>query len=341
LYFEIFLFNFAIHKLSKELKSVVMKKVFVFILLCAGLFLSNSLLAQALRDTIVTKSNDSIVCKITKISDYDVEYVKNGDPDAIGYVISKEKIRMLMLRDGTHEIITRDEMEMNAETEILDRRQVIKFHFFSPFNDHLAVTYERSLKMGTNIEASIGFINNSMFNFSVFESYDALTQGAFIKFGPKFNLGNSYYMKGMKYSHPLKGKYFKPEIIFTSFAVRDVNVSYSTYDPYYYYTITNSFVTDVTAQGLALTLNFGNQYILGNMMTFGFNVGVGYSFVRSQFTNQELNNYIANSGNNSYGYDYYYSSPYNYTNKMYSHMRSGEKSGIAFQANVTLGYIFK
>jgi hypothetical protein len=320
-----------------------MKKTGGFILFLAAILLSTNSFSQSLRDTIVTKSNDSIVCKITKISDYDVEYVKTSEPDAIGYVISKDKIRMLMLRDGTHEVIMRDEMEMNAESEILDKRQAVKFHFFSPFYDHLAVTYERSLKMGTNVEASVGFINNSMFDFSVFESYDALTQGAFIKFGPKFNLGNSYYMKGMKYSHPLKGKYFKPEIILTSFAVRDVNINYSTYDPNYYYTITNSFITDVTAQGLALTLNFGNQYILGNMMTFGFNVGVGYSFVRAQFTNQELNDYIANNGsnNNTYFYNYYYSSPYNYTNKMYSHTRSGEKSGIAFQVNLTLGYIFK
>lgn len=315
-----------------------MKKMGVLFLFAAIILLSKNSFSQSLRDTIVTKSNDSIVCKITKITDYDIEYVKNSEPDAIGYVISKDKIRMLMLRDGTHEIISRDEMEMNAETEILDRRQAIKFHFFSPFNDHLAITYERSLKMGTNVEASFGFINNSMFDFSVFESYDALTQGAFLKFGPKFNLGNSYYMKGMKYSHPLKGKYFKPEIIFTSFAVRDVNVSYTTYYPDYYYSVTNSFVTDVTAQGLALTLNFGNQYILGNIMTFGFNVGVGYSFVRANFTSPELNDYIAN---NNYNNNYYYSNPYNYTNKMYSHTRSGEKSGMAFQANLTLGYIFK
>lgn len=98
-----------------------MKKMGVLFLFAAIILLSKNSFSQSLRDTIVTKSNDSIVCKITKITDYDIEYVKNSEPDAIGYVISKDKIRMLMLRDGTHEIISRDEMEMNAETEILDR----------------------------------------------------------------------------------------------------------------------------------------------------------------------------------------------------------------------------
>jgi len=339
LYFGSIIFNFAFNKLSKELKSVVMKKVFVFILFCAGLCFSNSIFAQALNDTLITKNNEQIICKITKITDYDIEYKKSIAADAIIYVISKEKVRQIHFSDGTVEVITRDEMEMNAETEILDKRQTIKFHFFSPFNDHLAVTYERSLKMGTNVEATFGLINNSMFNFDLFESHDGLSQGAFVKFGPKFNLGNSYYMKGMKYSHPLKGKYFKPEIILSSFAVKNINYSFSTWDPNYYYSTTHSFVTDVNVNGVAVILNYGNQYILGNIMTFGFNLGIGYSFASAKFTNDELVDYMSQN-NTSYNY-YYNDGAYSYAHKMYSHTRSGEQSGIAFQANITLGYIFK
>lgn len=317
-----------------------MKNAVVLFVFAAGLFFSIGGFAQSLRDTIVTRNNDSIVCKITKIADYDIEYVKSAESDAIVYVISKDKVRLLMLRDGTHEVITRDEMEMNAETEILDKRQAIKFHFFSPFNDHLAFTYERSLKMGTNVEATVGLINNSMFDFSMFENYDALTQGVFFKIGPKFNLGNSYYMKGMKYSHPLKGKYFKPELIITSFAVKNINYTYTIWDPYYYNSISQTFKTNVNVNGVALMLNYGNQYILGNIMTFGFNLGVGYSFASAKFSNQELVDFV-NQNNNYYSDYYYYSSAYSYANKMYSHTRSGEKSGIAFGANITIGYIFK
>jgi len=313
-----------------------MKNSLLFIFFAVCLLMVNSGYSQQLRDTIVTKQNGNIICKVTKISDYDIEYKKDTSTDAIIYVISKEKVRQIRLGNGTVEEINRDEMEMNAETEILDKRQAIKFHFFAPFNDHLAITYERSLKMGTNIEATFGLINNTMFEYSIFESYDPLTQGAFIKFGPKFNLGNSYYMKGMKYSHPLKGKYFKPEIIITSLGVKNVDFFYYDYDQYY--TTSQTFRTNVNVNGVALMLNYGNQYILGNIMTFGFNLGLGYSFVSAKFTNKELEEYISQNTNST---DYYYSDAYAYANKMYSHVRTGQKSGLAFEANVTLGYIFK
>jgi len=193
-----------------------MKKIkfILIIFISAFLFLSKNVKSQELRDTIITKKNDSIICKITKITEADIEYKKDIAADAIVYVISKDKVRELRLANGKVERIMRDELDMNIEAEIIDKRSAVKFHFFSPLYDHLAVSYEKSLKMGTNMEASVGFINNSMFDFGV-SSGSKLTQGAYISVGPKFILGQSYYVKGMKFSHPLKGRYFKPEIIFT------------------------------------------------------------------------------------------------------------------------------
>ncbi|HBG69992.1 MAG: hypothetical protein A2W93_05720 [Bacteroidetes bacterium GWF2_43_63] len=308
-----------------------MKKVFIFILFCAGLCLSNSIFAQSLNDTLITKNKDSIVCKITKITDYDIEYKKNFAEDAIIYVISKEKVREIHFADGTVEVIKRDELEMNAETEILDKRQAIKFHYFSIFRNYLALTYEKSIKMGTNIESTVGFINNSMFNFSGFEFGEYLTQGVFVAGGPKFNLGSSYYMKGMKYSHPLKGQYFKPELIYTGYKVRNMDYYIYDYDSY------NSVVyrTDKNVNGLAVMLNYGNQYILGNFLTFGFNLGVGYSFVWKSYTNKDLQNHIEQNGTEAF------SNLSDYTFNMFNHMRVGDRSAVAFSSTITLGYVFK
>ena len=324
-------FNFVSLTKSKQTNHFAMKKSAVLLLFVAGIFFSNTGFAQSLRDTIVTKSNEQIICKITKITDTEIEYKKSMEADAIVFVISKDKVRQIRYADGTVEVITRDEMDMNAEYEILDKRQAIKFHFFSPFRDYMAFTYEKSIKMGTNIEATAGIINSSFFSFGMFDGYEHLTQGMFLSSGVKFNLGNSYYMKGMKFSHPLKGKYFKPELTYTAYSVR--NMDYTIYDDVTYNSTT--YRTDKSVNGLALMLNYGNQYILGNTLTFGFSVGIGYSFAWTAYSNKDLENALNQQTSNTY-YDLY-----DYTANMFNHVRAGERSAIGFSSTITLGYIFK
>jgi hypothetical protein len=305
-------------------------KILFFILLPVMLLYGKTSTAQDLRDTIVTKNNTSIICKITKITDADIEYKKDKETDAIIYVISKTKVRELHLANGKVELILPDEMDMNQEAQIIDKRSAIKFHFFSPFFDHLAVTYEKSIKMGLNLETTFGLINNSMFSFSIGKNQN-LTQGATIVFGPKFILGHSFYIKGMKYSHPLKGSYFKPEIIFTSFAVRNVDCRVYT-GSYSQYT---NYISDVKVNGASLLLNYGNQFILGNTLTFGFNLGFGYSLVKSKYTNKALNNALSQSS------PYYYSEPDQYSTYLFNQMRFDDNFPLVVSGNITLGYIFK
>lgn len=297
------------------------------------IFTGNVSMSQDLRDTIVSKNNELIICKVTKITDTDIEYKKETEPDAIVYVISKSKVKEIRLGNGKVETILRDEMDMNPEAEIIDKRSAIKFNFFSPFFDHLAITYEKSVKMGLNLETSFGLINNSMFNFSISHNSD-LIQGVTLVFGPKFILGHSFYMKGMKFSHPLKGSYFKPEIILTAFAVR--NLHYTIYTgtgyPYQYTT----YISDLRINCASLLLNYGNQFILGNTLTFGFNFGIGYSFLSSKYTNSTLDNLISQNNNN-----YYYDDTYQYSSYLFNQVRLGRNFPLALSSSITIGYILK
>ena len=306
-------------------------KIILFLFISLFIFMGISSKAQELRDTIVTKKNEKIVCKITKITDTDIEYKKDKEADAIIYEISKTKVKELRLGNGTIVAIVADEMDMNKEIEIIDKRSAVKIHFFAPFFNHLAVTYERSLKMGTNIEATIGLINNSMFRFNG-NSYGNLIQGATVVFGPKFILGHSFYIKGMKYSHPLKGGYFKPEIILTAFAEKNLkfNIANSTY-PYQYTT----YNTDLRVKAVSLLINYGSQYILGNALTFGYNFGLGYAFAGSRYTSKEVRDYI--SLHNSY----YGGSSDRWSGDLFNQFRLGWDFPLTIACNITLGYIFK
>jgi hypothetical protein len=282
-------------------------------------------------DTMVTKKNTFIIGKITKIGETEIEYKKVNSPDAPVYVVSKDKLKEIRFANGTKEKIVADEMDINKELEIIDRRSAIKFHFFSPVNDQLTFTYEHSLKVGTNLELTAGLINNSMVEKSL-SSGSNLTQGGLFVAGVKFLLGQDYYIKGMKYTHPLKGRYFKPELAFSSFTIRSLtraNYNYNNYS----YTPGPLIYSDRQITSVAAVLNYGRQFILGNVMTFGYSVGVGYSFVSSKYSNPNFVNPNA-SGGYYYGYDD--RTPTN----LYTHLRTGE-TPIAFTGTITLGYIFK
>jgi hypothetical protein len=298
-----------------------MKTITKIILILLPLFMlsGKASKAQDLRDTIVTKSNEFIVCKIIKITDTDIEYKKDKEADAIVYVIAKTKVRQIRYSNGKREFILPDEMDMNKEAQIIDKRNCIKVQFFSPFYGHLSFTYEMSYKMGTNFETTVGLINNTLMK-SGTSDQSHLTQGATLIFGPKFILGESFYIKGMKYSHPLKGRYIKPEIILTSFTVKDLKSYYQTQ------------TSDLRVNCASLMLTYGNQWILGNIFTFGFNVGVGYSFISTKYSNPDFINNIG-----------YFDEASNYTNNLFNQLRIGSNtsSALAFTSNITFGYIFK
>lgn len=273
-------------------------------------------------DTLITKKNTPIIGKITKVAETEIEYKKTAATDAPVYVVSKDKIKEIRWANGTRERIAADEMSVNKEQEIIDKRSAIKFHFFSLMNDQLTFSYEHSLKVGTNLELTAGLINNSMIENSLSQK-TYLTQGGLLKAGVKFLLGQDYYVSGMRYTHPLKGRFIKPEIAFSSFNIRNVIRYTSTY-PYPGYPYNPTLLTsDQQVTAAAFIINYGRQYILGNIITFSYSVGAGYSFVSSKFSNPAFPNDE-------------YSSPTN----LYSHL-GNRGLPIAFTGNISLGYIFK
>jgi hypothetical protein len=178
-------------------------------------------------------------------------------------------------------------------------------------------------------------INNSMFDFSLSNSnggsrFNHLTQGAAVRVGPKFLLGQDYYMKGMKYAHPMKGRYFKPEVIFTGFTVRGLKKTI--YNPYP--TPPTDVYSDLRVGAISLMLNYGRQFILGNSMTVAYSIGGGYAITSAKYTNPDYEKAISRQ------YYYYRDERNSYTQNLFSHLRIGN-SPFIISTTVTLGYVFK
>jgi hypothetical protein len=275
-------------------------------------------------DTMITKKNEKILGKITKVTETDLEYKKAQEADAPIYVISKDKLREIRWANGTREMVVADEMDANVEKEILNQRSAIKLHIFSPAASQLTVSYERCLKVGTNIEISLGLINNSLIN----NNSPNLIQGGLFSGGVKFLLGQDYYVKGLKYAHPLKGRYLKPEIDFSSFIIRGIRANYYNPNVYTY----NSYIeTNQQVNSFALMINYGRQFILGNILTFGYSVGLGYAASDAKYSNPYFQNNYGSYSNN----------PMNVPSDLYSHYLLSTNIPIAIKGTITMGYIFK
>jgi len=303
--------------------SIIMKKL---LYLSAFLVFISSFKTFAQSDTLVTKKREKIACKILELSETEIKYKKASYIDGPTYTMDKNKLSMIIYANGEKELIKEDELSVNQTAEIIDRRSAVKIEPFSPTMGKFVVGYEHVLKVGMNLEVKVGLINSSMSQSNLYGN-NYYTTGGFFKGGVKFLLGQDYYMKGMKYAHPLKGRYIRVDAILTTFKVRDINFNYSTQpiNTYGYPTYVTG-KTDMTTTAYGLMLNYGRQFILGNIMTLDYYVGLGYAGSTNSYSNS---NYPSNR------YEYFNSSYY------YSHTAISTRSAICINAGLTLGIVFK
>ncbi len=266
------------------------------------------------QDTLFLKKNKTIPCIVTEIGVDEIKYKDYSNLEGPVYVVRKVDVMKIVFKNGKVEYIEPDEMDMNKEEEILDKNQAIKVAFLSPLYNHVQITYERKLKMTKNLETRLGFIgigNREMF--------DDNRQGAYFAGGVKFLLGQDYYIKGMKYLHPLKGSYLKPEICISIF---DFSEEVPVWNSNYYYSNYRAFAK-YRASLVAFNMVYGKQYILGNTLTFDFHVGIGIG-AASVFKKNNINNDV-NYEPSNYGYAVIVSRDF----------------PLTFTSGISIGYIFK
>jgi len=285
-----------------------MKNLFV---LCTLLFFYSVSFSQ---DTLFMKNGKTIPCIITEIRTDEITYKDFDNPEGPNIFIPKASINKIRYQNGKIVNLLSDVTEMKKEKKIIDKNECVKFIFLSPLFDNLGFVYERKLKMGENLEIRAGYIGiGNNLSKLLGNNY---TQGAYICGGVKFIMGQTsqdYYLDDVKYLHPLKGRYIKPEFIFST-------IDYS-YD--YFYNNKNNIVNfRKTLYGINII--FGKQYIFGKSITFDPYFGFGYGLVSSKKI----------SGTES---EYYLQTEFNYG----ADIMFIEEFPIIITGGFTFGYIFK
>jgi len=237
-------------------------KRFIQLSICLVVFLSvaNNSMAQ---DKLIKVNKDTIKCLIKEIGDLEIKYSNPDVSDDILFGIDKDEVSSIILANG--KVLTFNQSINDPEKYATNHKNAIKVNFLSPLFNSFNINYERSLRPGRSIEATVGIIGVGN------DIYDTDEQGMFLKLGYKFIKSPDYYLRGQRYAHVLKGGYIRPELA----------VSYYKYDfehSYYYYDGATNDVSRETNLMFAVLLNFGKQWVIDNGFIVDTFVGVGYGF---------------------------------------------------------------
>lgn len=275
------------------------------------------------QDTIHTINGQKIQAKVTEIGETEIKYKLFTNMDGPVIVMYRNKVNKIRFENGAEMKFKEDDLDVNQERKILDKKSVYKFSPFGVLNQHYTFGYERVLKTGINLDAKLGIIAGKTGN-GLGSVSGQRESGFFIKPGVKFLLGSDVVINGMKYAHPLKGRYIKLEPVFTMNTLKDYTVYRSVpvngpYGTYYDYVQEQQDVRIISAGGHII---YGRQFVLGNIMTVDYFIGLGV-------TSKTVNYKGGNSGENNYiGGNY-----------LHSHLRAN--NGLSFTWGLSLGLIGK
>lgn len=216
------------------------------------------------QDRIVKITKDTIVCQIKEIGDDEIKYTQKDFRGDLIFGIDKNKVSKIIFSDGK-ELSIRDSMYDPAQYET-QNKNALKVGFLSPLFGATSFTFEHSLKPGNSIEASLGIIGLGT------DMTDNSPSGLYLKFGYKFIKSPDFYLKGMQYSHILKGAYIRPEISFSSY-----NTTTELRYDYQGNVISNGGSKETNTM-FALMLNIGKQWVFQDRFLIDWFTGVGYGF---------------------------------------------------------------
>lgn len=228
-----------------------MKRIFFF-----SIFLGMILNLSA-QDTLIIAPNQIILADILEIGIDEIKYKPFEDPESPIFVVDKAKVIKVITQEGK-EYTFLDGFNDPALYE-KQKKNALKFGLFSPLSTTLQFAYERNLKPGKSLEFTLGIIGIGA------DPNENNPAGAYFRAGYKFISTPDYYLKGMRYSHLLKGWYAKPEIIVTAFG-RD----------HYYYNYYNESTTRETIIAGALVVNIGKQWVFSDAFLIDLFIGGGF-----------------------------------------------------------------
>lgn len=240
-----------------------MKSIIKINILCIALILGIGQ-ASAQDKMILRYKADTLTIKVIEIGTSEIKYrLWPVDENMPLMAESKDKIAKIIFANGTVMKFSVDEFS-DASNYAEQRKTAIKLDPFSILAGMTSIAYEQSMKPGRSWELGLGLIGlGTTFG-------DEKYTGLLVRAGYKFINQPDYYMRGMRYTHILKGGYIRPEIAISFYNSTVTN-------SYYNYTSNASFnhQDKYRTSAIAFMLNFGKQWVFDDIFVVDAFVGLG------------------------------------------------------------------
>ncbi|MDP1726596.1 MAG: hypothetical protein Q8M15_07410 [Bacteroidota bacterium] len=237
---------------------------------------------------------DTLYVKVFEIGTSEVKYkLWPVDENMPIMAESRDKIKTIIFANGTKMKFTADEFS-DATNYAEQRKTAVKLDPFSILAGMTSIAYEQSMKPGRSWEVGLGLIGlGTTFG-------DEKYSGLLVRAGYKFINQPDYYMRGMRYTHILKGGYIRPEIAI-SFYNTTITGSYNNYNTNTTFQHQDKYRTTA----LAFLLNFGKQWVFDDIFVVDAFLGLGIGGGKQ--TAVDVGKDIGTSPYGYYGYyDYSY-----------------------------------
>lgn len=258
-----------------------MKSLRIKALVTCAFLLINVLNLLAQDQLFLRGKEEAIKVKVIEVGTTEIKYKTWPVVESMPVMVeNKDRIRKIILENGTIMKFAEDEFS-NAANYATQRKIAVKLDPFIIPRGVISIAGEYSLKPGMSAEVGLGYIGIGNYENSELWEFDE-ANGFFLRAGVKFINQPSYYMKGMRYAHILKGGYIRPELVFTSYSTS------SSYTGYNYintppYSIPVNYNAEFKFTGGGFFLNFGKQWVFSDVFLVDFFVGPGIAVKKAKY----------------------------------------------------------
>ena len=267
---------------------------------------------------VLRGKRDTVYVKVLEVGTDEIKY-KTWPVDESMPMFSevRDRISVIVFQNGN--VMKFSDNEFNNKANYADQNPMnIKVDPFSFLTNSPCFAFEKSRKPGQSYEIGLGLIGFGANSSGDYKS----ASGVFVRAGFKFINTPDYYMKGMRYTHLLKGGYIKPEVVLLAhnYSVTEYKYNYNPSTGSSYTTYDN----DYRVSGYSFMLNFGKQWVYSDIFCVDAFVGVGIGQKNVTLTNGTANTNSYSSNVPYFGFSSYSNGEINLT------FQSGLKIGILF-----------
>lgn len=271
--------------------------------------------AQA-QDIITFRSGESISVDVVRIGTEEVTYTELDNAE-VEISVEKSTIAKIDMESGNVYTFNKDNSLINVPDYDTQKSRAIRAGLLTPMYGSFRLEYEQNLKPGHSV---LGTLTGIGIGLDVMETNPS---GVALSVGYKLLTSPTYYLERQRRSHRMHGSYFMAELAYSNFGTDEFVGFYDDAGIYQEYT------GRMMNTGAALIFSYGYQYVIQNVVSIDWSVGIGYGYTDRYTNDSQLKDAMES--------DYYYGYFDDMPSTMHGFYSFGNTVPLAWRSRLSIG----